>query len=159
MLERIIILFILSIALCGASNSNYKVDEFKKIEQNEYFSRYSGIITIKGIFRYSTFHEDQENIGDQVCFVPAKEYMYLIPRDNDDRRDIWFCFQNTEETKKLFGISEILKKKNGIQYVITGDATIKIANYIADIEETSTNDTAKLVRVVTISKLDIIQTR
>jgi hypothetical protein len=118
---------------------------FRKQREKGSLVYYSGAAIVEGKFSYSSTKEDQERIGDQVCFYPTKKDGKLIPRE-DDQRMPWFCFTDTRQAKELLGISELIKNPEVCN--VTGQATIEIRNYVVDKAETGTNDTAELVRVI-----------
>jgi hypothetical protein len=122
---------------------------FKKENQKGPLVYYSGRVILEGDFTYSKSQEDQEMIGDQVCFSPSRKDGKSIPRENDKRAP-WFCFKDSKRTKDILGITGLLSDPTVCS--VTGHATLEISHYVADLAETNTNDTADLVRVITISK-------
>jgi len=122
---------------------------FKKQKSKGSLVYYTGSVIIEGEFTYSKTDEDQEVIGDQVCFYPIKKDGKLIPREKD-LRDPWFCFKDTKRAIDLLGISKLIKDPKVCN--ISGNATVELTNYVVDKAETETNDIADLVKVIKESK-------
>jgi len=143
----------LLLVLMTISITSWSADQavgFKKINQKGSHFYYSGKVILEGEYRYSKSDEDQEVIGDQVCFHPSKKDGKLIPRDNDDHRSPWFCFENTQQAKNLLDLSDLLKNPKVCE--VSGVVTVEITNYVVDKAETETNDIAYLVKIIKKSK-------
>jgi hypothetical protein len=122
---------------------------FKKQNQKGSLVYYSGSVILEGVFTYSKSQENQEMIGDQVCFSPSQKDGKSIPREND-KRVPWFCLKDSKRVKDILGITVLLNDPKVCS--VSGNATLEIANYVVDRAETNTNDTAELVRVISITK-------
>lgn len=101
-------------------------------------------ISVSGRYEYRTDAQSLEMLGDMPCFYPGPESAKLLPRPAGDKRLAWFCFKNKEESKKLLNIPEQIKGKN---CGISGQAVLKVANYVSYNGEGDGVDTAVLVTV------------
>jgi hypothetical protein len=147
---RITYMLCLILTISATASFGDQAVGFKKSDQKGSLVYYSGTVILEGDITYSRSREDQEMAGDQVCFSPSKSDGKLIPREND-KRTPWFCFRDSKRTMAMLGISGLLNDPKVCS--VTGRATIEISKYVVDRAETTTNDTADLVRVITLSKL------
>jgi hypothetical protein len=113
---------------------------------------YVGELVLDGVYSY--FGPNDEVIGDQVCFYPAKEFTGFIPRERNDHRDAWFCFRNTSKSKAIFAIDHRLFDDPTI-CAVNGVGTVKITKYMVDQTEGDVNDLADLVEVTKKSQISI----
>jgi len=113
---------------------------------------YLGELVLDGVYSY--YGPNDEVIGDQVCFYPAKEFTGFIPRERNDHRDAWFCFRNTSKAKAIFAIDHRPFDDPAVCSA-TGTARVKITNYMVDQAEGDVNDLADLVKVTKKSQISI----
>lgn len=136
------------------NDSQYQKDEttLTKVKEDSRFVYYDGSITVSG--KYQELYPDTL-LGGQLCFYPDDETGYLIPRDpnlwgegNGDTRIPWFCFNEQENAKELFGINDDTIFSDKTIECIQGKATITISNYRVDKMESSVFDTANLDKII-----------
>lgn len=149
MLFRYLFLLFMVLVLSASSSFAGRTAGFKKEGQTGSLVRYSGSVILEGKYLYSRSQDDQEMIGDKVCFYPSHKDAGLIPRENDKRAP-WFCFNDTKRAKEVLLLSMLLNDPKVCS--VEGSATLEISNYVVDRAETNTNDTADLVRVIDLSK-------
>lgn len=114
------------------------------------FIYYRGSVIVSG--EYKAFSPTAVFVGGQLCFYADEETGYLIPRENGDERNPWFCFNNPEKAKKMLGIdSGKIFSDEKVAYVY-GKATVKISNYVVDKKESEVWDTADLDEVISKEK-------
>jgi len=101
-------------------------------------------IAVSGRYELRTDAQSQEILGGMPCFYPGPESAKLLPRPAGDKRLAWFCFKNKEESKKLLNIPDQIKGKN---CGISGQAVLKVANYVSYNGEGDGVDMAVLVAV------------
>ena len=109
-------------------------------------------IKITGSYTYRTDEQSQEIIGDLACFTPDSASKKLIPRQENDRRDVWFCFNNSEQALKLLKVKSELNNKCGYE----AEAKVIIKDYKVYSGEGDGFDTANLVSVTTVAPQKII---
>ncbi len=101
------------------------VKEVEAVENkdSEYAARvaFSGIVTVKGTFKY---YDKDETMGNQVAFYVDDEYAYLLPRLNIDTRTLWFVFENQAEAKAMLGEPGVEGPAGGVRG--TGLLTLKL---------------------------------
>jgi hypothetical protein len=113
---------------------------------------YAGELVLDGVYSY--YGPNDEVIGDQVCFYPAKEFTRFIPRERNAHRDAWFCFRNTSKAKAIFAIDHRFFDDPTV-CAVNGDGTVKITKYMVDQTEGNVNDLADLVEVTKKSQINI----
>jgi hypothetical protein len=121
---------------------------FTETKRDSRYVHYSGLVALSGY--YSEFPLDGI-FGGTLCFNADKKSSYLIPRDKDDTRKPWFCFEKQDEAKAKLGLGEgfdLAKCPSGI----SGDATIVVNGYVVDKLESEVFDTAKLENAVSSSQ-------
>lgn len=101
-------------------------------------------LTLTGRYEYRTDSESLEMLGSLVCFHPSSNSAKLLPRPKSDKRLAWFCFKNEAQSKELLGIPA---QKNAADCGVTGEATIRVNEYAAYIDEGDGFDTALLQSV------------
>ncbi|MFZ6743718.1 hypothetical protein ACO0LC_10865 [Undibacterium sp. JH2W] len=101
-------------------------------------------IALKGRYEFRTDTQSQDSLGGLVCFYPGSDSAKILPRSPTDKRLAWFCFKNKDESKKLLNIPEQIKGKN---CGISGQAALKVANYVSYNGEGDGVDTVVLVAV------------
>jgi hypothetical protein len=116
------------------------------------YIHYAGELVLDGLYSY--YGQNDEVIGDQVCFYPEKEFTRFIPRERNDHRDAWFCFRNTSQAKAIFAIDHSLFDDPTVCSV-NGVGTIKISKYMVDQTEGDVNDLADLVEVTKKSQVSL----
>jgi len=117
------------------------------------FIYYRGSVIVSG--EYKAFSPTTFFLGSQLCFYADEETGYLIPRENGDERNPWFCFNNPKKAKKMLGIdSEKIFSDEKVAYVY-GKATVKISNYVADKMASEVWDAADLEEVISKEKYTI----
>lgn len=142
---------ILILALCFSLPS--AAQKLVKEYQNGFLVHYKGTITVSGEFSRYTDPDSLNIMGDTLCFYPKGPSAKLIPRVNDSRSP-WFCFANAKQAMQILKVPTQISKKNcGYQ----GKAELTVTRYIADRAETSTHDTAQLVRVISSTKPEPIR--
>ncbi|HOX60553.1 MAG TPA: hypothetical protein PLV72_00920 [Candidatus Magasanikbacteria bacterium] len=123
-----------------------------KAKEDGRFVYYDGSITISG--KYQEFYPETL-LGSELCFYADDETGYLIPRDpnlwgegNGDNRIPWFCFNDQDNVKEMFGIDDSAIFSDKTIECIQGKATIVISNYKVDKLESSVFDTANLDKII-----------
>ncbi|HEY8449728.1 MAG TPA: hypothetical protein VIL95_04535 [Bacillota bacterium] len=98
---------------------------------------FSGQVTVTGTYVHHP--QDEEFVGGEVCMhnLDAASQARL-PRLRGDQRVAWFCFANTEETRRAL-------VPEGV-----GTATVVIDHYTIDYRPTETWNRARLVRAVEV---------
>lgn len=113
---------------------------------------YKGTVTVSGTFSRSTDREILEFFGDRLCFHTDKASAALIPANpvnGAPDEPPSFCFSNTKTAMRLLKVpGNITNRHCGYR----GKATVTITGFVADLEETATFDTAKLIRVISKTK-------
>lgn len=123
-----------------------------KIKDDGRFVSYSGSITVSG--NYQELYPETL-LGGELCFYPDNETGYLIPRDpnlwgpgNGDTRTPWFCFNNQDKAKEIFGINDTKIFSDKTVECIQGRATVQVSNYVVDKLESEVFDTANLDKII-----------
>ena len=109
-------------------------------------------IKITGSYTYRTDEQSQEIIGDLVCFTPDPSSKKLIPRQKNDFRDVWFCFNNSAEALKLLNVKSELNNKCGYE----AEAKVIVKDYKVYSGEGDGFDTADLVSVTYVAPQKIM---
>lgn len=120
--------------------------KFVKVSEDERNVFYNGEVTVSG--KYQELSPNGPFIGEQLCFYVDTDTKYLIPRENGDTRNAWFCFKDQEKAKVAFGIDDKKAFADSSVECIQGKATIQISDYVVDKLEAEVFDTASLVKVV-----------
>ena len=123
-----------------------------KAKEDGRFVYYDGSITVSG--KYQELYPETL-LGGELCFYADDETGYLIPRDpnlwgegNGDTRIPWFCFNDQDNVKELFGIDDNAIFSDETIECIQGKATIVISNYKVDKMESSVFDSANLDKII-----------
>jgi len=116
-----------------------------KIKEEGFLVRYSGSITVSGIYRENY---PETMLGGELCFYADDKSGYLIPRDSGDRRNPWFCFNDQDEVKAQFGIDDAKIFADPAVKCISGNATVQVSDYVVNKMESSVFDTAALVKII-----------
>lgn len=117
-----------------------------KIKEDGSFAYYEGVITVSGKYQESYIKEPGYL---NLCFYVNKETVSLIPRRDNDNRDPWFCFDNQEKAKTMFGIDDSKIIQDGKTENISGNATIEVSNYKLLLGDIMGNDSATLDKIIT----------
>ncbi|MDP2586344.1 MAG: membrane lipoprotein lipid attachment site-containing protein [Candidatus Komeilibacteria bacterium] len=129
-----------------------------KIKDDGKLIYYEGKITLSGEY----FEYRPETLaGGILCFNADEETGYLIPRDPNiyDRRKPWFCFNNQDEIKKIFGINDTEIFSNPTASEIRGKATVVVSEYVViNWGVSGVYDTATLVQLILKEKYTIKST-
>ncbi|MBE3596170.1 MAG: hypothetical protein IMW86_03895 [Hydrogenibacillus sp.] len=97
---------------------------------------FEGQVTVTGTVVHHP--EDDAFLGNLICMMELDEASERkLPRMRGDQRDVWFCFNNTEEARRA------LLAQPG-----TGRATVVIDDYTIQHRPTEVWNSATLVRVV-----------
>lgn len=115
----------------------------KTVSTNEY-DLYQGRVVFSG--NYIEYGSDGM-MPKKLCFEPDFDSGSQVPRPNGNVRQVWFCFDNQEEAKKMLEIDESVFNKSVSE--ISGKAVILVTDYKLQTQETDTPDTAKIEKVVT----------
>lgn len=106
-------------------------------------------LSLIGRYEYRTDPESMEMLGGFVCFYPNTESIKILPRSENPKQRIWFCFRNKAESKKLLALPTQQFKSN---CGFVGTANIRVNSYEAYYGEGDGFDTALLQSVVSHSK-------
>jgi len=109
--------------------------------------------TVAGRYEYRRDAESLEVLGDAVCFFPSPGSAQAPPRLRSDRRLAWFCFTDTRRSKKMLGIQSP-PRTNACG--LTGEATVRVENYVPYVGEGDGFDTASLHSVRRLSKVRML---
>jgi hypothetical protein len=101
---------------------------------------YEGNIAVSGTYSWQLNEIEQ----GALCFFVKGPTEKLIPREHDSRMP-WFCFSNDREAKIAFNIPSSVPK--GV-CEFSGQATIRISEYVVNRMQSSVHDTAKLEEIV-----------
>lgn len=118
---------------------------------------YSGAITVSGKYQE---YPPETMMGGELCFYADEKTGYLIPRDPNlrgaggegDGRIPWFCFNDQEKVKKLFGVDDKAIFRDKKIECIQGEATVEVSNYVVDKLESEVFDTADLDKIISKGK-------
>ena len=136
----IFVVLVYTFFMCPAS-ANKNVLTHKKTSGELVF--YSGTITVSGKYRWRFDENSLMFDGNSICFDVDQATSSLIPRIGQDKRSAWFCFSNREDAMKLLRIP----KNFPSDYCgFTGNATIEITDYVANLAQHAVHDYARLVR-------------
>jgi len=140
-----------SVSQQTTDSQSKKQTTLTKIKDNGRLVSYSGSVTVSG--KYQEFYPETL-LGGELCFYADNETGYLIPRDpnlwgagNGDSRNPWFCFNNQDKAKKMFGIDDKIFSNKTIK-CIQGKATVEISSYVVDKLESEVFDTANLDEII-----------
>jgi len=123
-----------------------KENMLTKINKDDRYVYYEGNLTLSGKYR----EYNQANLlGEMLCFYPDEASEALIPREAEDTRQAWFCFDDQEAAKAMFEINEKDTFEDTAVECIEGKATIEISNYVTDLLATEVFDEAKLEKIIT----------
>lgn len=100
---------------------------------------FSGQVTLTGSFEY--FPPDDEFFPEVVCFFPDETSAGRLPVMAGDGRNVWFCFDNVDEARRVFG------GQPG-----TGTATVTIDAYTIHRYPSEVVNTAVLLEAVDIRR-------
>lgn len=100
---------------------------------------FSGQVTLTGSFEY--FPPDDEFFPEVVCFFPDETSAGRLPVMAGDGRNVWFCFDNVDEARRVFG------GEPG-----TGTATVTIDAYTIHRYPSEVVNTAVLLEAVDIRR-------
>ena len=101
---------------------------------------YEGNVTISGTYSWQLNEIEQ----GALCFFVKGPTEKFIPREHDSRMP-WFCFSNDREAKKAFKIPSSVPQ--GV-CEFSGQATIRISEYVVNRAQSSAHDTARLEEIV-----------
>lgn len=106
---------------------------------------YSGTVIVSG---EAEFRPDDGVSPCYLCFTADKTSSKLIPRISKDSRsgNSWFAFDNSSIKNDIYKIHELTVDMR--KCYATMPMTIQITNYKADLAETETIDTAKVVKII-----------
>src|SRR5690606_10463344 len=100
--------------------------------------RFSGQVTLTG--RFEHFPPEDEFFPQVVCFFPDEDSARRLPVVETDQRTVWFCFDNVEEARQVFGGPG------------TGTATVTIDSYTINSYPSEVVNTAILLEAIDIRR-------
>lgn len=126
--------------VCGLILKEKRTDKNNEVYQLDF----SGEVKISGTYEHSGPHGPMTPC---IAFYPDSNSLRLLPKTKDDTRPVWFRLNDYYRIKDNFGVIDS-----------SGKASILINNYIIDLREAATSNTADLVKIVDLESSSVEDT-